>query len=95
MSKLGDNLPHYPRNGCNWYSTVLQHDTLSYDYQNWVLTGSKGAPPSTDEENYDFIKRVWSENNFKSLKDLLVYYNEAEAGPLVKACEALMGCFRT
>ena len=57
--------------------------------------GSKGAPPNTGEENYDLIKRVWNENNFNSLKDLLIYYNEADVGPLVKACEVLMGCFTT
>ena len=34
---------------------------------------------------YEFVKKIWKEKEWKTLKDMLIYYNVMDCGPFVEA----------
>ena len=73
-----DKLDHteLPPFGSAWFSSVKNENVLN--------DGLK--PP---EENYASVLMTWSEHNMKTFQDYLVYYNNLDCGPFVKAVENL------
>lgn len=45
-------------------------------------------------EKYEELKSVWEENNMKSVRDLLSWYNCLDCGPLLEGCLRLRDYFR-
>jgi len=41
-------------------------------------------------EEYQLVQRTWEEKNWKSLKDLLIYYNNLDVGLFAKAVKNLL-----
>jgi|GEM_PF-4743404 len=50
------------------------------------LTESNISP-----SEYEFVKNVWQENNWKTLKDMLIYYNIMDCEPFVEAVSKMLG----
>ena len=73
-----DKLDHteLPPFGSAWFSS-LKNDSVLND-------GLK-----TPEENYAAVQQVWRENDMQTFQDYLVYYNNLDCGPFVKAVEHL------
>ena len=86
--KLSEQLPPYP--GEAWYSSLKDKDVLGEEYEQFVANGSNGTPPLTGQEKYDAIRRMWNENGWTSMKDLLCHYNNADVFPFVKAVSIMM-----
>ena len=45
-------------------------------------------------EDYDYLKTVWRDNNMKTLKDFLIWYNNLDVGPFVEAVEKLQSFYQ-
>ena len=45
---------------------------------------SNTNPIQTDEDS-DHLKDIWNQNNMKTFKDYLIYYNNLDTGPFVIA----------
>ena len=91
FERLNDPLPEYP--GESWYSDIKSCDLLNAAHDEWSRAGKQGPAPKTGEENYQYIKEVWNEKGFKSLKCMLRYYNALDVKPMVDACAQLMKQF--
>ena len=39
---------------------------------------------------YEFVKKVWKEKEWKTLKDMLIYYNVMDCGPFVEAVDKML-----
>ena len=50
-------------------------------------------PPNTKEENYEFCKKVWEENDMQNFSDYLSYYNNKDVGPFVHAVSNLQSFY--
>ena len=37
------------------------------------------------EDEYNLVKQTWQENNWQTLRDLLIFYNMIDVGPFVEA----------
>ena len=83
FEKLNEQLPPYP--GEAWYSTLKDKDILDDEYQQYCKNGMKGDRPLSGEEKYQQIQRLWEANGWNSMKDLLIFYNNADVEPFVKA----------
>jgi len=46
-------------------------------------------------EDYNYCRKIWVENNMKTLKDLLIYYNNADCTGFVKALQKQNESLRT
>ena len=44
------------------------------------ITNSNISP-----SEYEFVKKIWKEKEWKTLKDMLIYYNVMDCGPFVEA----------
>ena len=90
-----------------FYSTLKQCNILEVDYLEYQKLLSSGKsieealiclsleiPPLTKEENYKHCQEVWKENNMKTMKDWLCFYNKLDVLPFVKAVEALQNFYR-
>ena len=42
------------------------------------------------EEKYEFVKTVWMEKNWKSIRDMLLYYNICDYQPFIEAVSKLL-----
>lgn len=89
---LNDPLPAYDSE--SWISTLKGGNVLAQEWDNWKLNGKKGREPATGRENYELVCKVWKEANMKTLRDLLIYYNERDSLPLLLACDKLQNCFK-
>ena len=86
--KLNEQLPPYP--GDAWYSSLKDKDILADEYEQFVANGSKGNPPQTGQQKYDAIKRMWEEKGWRTMKDLLIFYNNADVFPFVQALNIML-----
>ena len=64
-----------------FYSSLKRHNLLNLD--------GKG------QDNYKRLQNVWNENNMQSLQDLLVWYNNFDVSPFVKAVQKLQQFYYT
>ena len=89
VKRLSDKtLPPYPSEA--WYSTLKDVDLLNEEFEEWERGGSKGERPLTGVENYENIVNMWEEKGWETLADLLMYYNNMDCLPFVKAVEKMM-----
>ena len=86
--KLGEQLPPYP--GEAWYSSLKDKDILDDEYNQFIASGANGTPPPTGQEKYDAIKRQWQDKGWTSMRDLLMYYNNADVFPFVQAVNIML-----
>ena len=89
FEKLNEQLPPYPSDA--WFSTLKDKDILADEYEQYLANGEKGKRPLTGEEKYRKIQELWQEQGWSSMKDLLIYYNNADVGPFVNAAAIMMG----
>ncbi|RUS83075.1 hypothetical protein EGW08_009161 [Elysia chlorotica] len=47
------------------------------------------------QENYDFLCQVWRENGMRSLRDLLIWYNNKDTRPFIEALEKQCNFYKT
>lgn len=80
-----ENLPPYDA----FYSTLKRRNTLEEEVIKWKEGGSKGSQPPSGEDNYRLLLRVWHEQGMKTLRDLLIWYNNKDTGPFVTAVEKM------
>ena len=78
FNDLQQGLPHM--NSYLWFSSVKQKSLLD-DGQDTI------------QNNYNLIKQKWDECNMKTLKDLLILYNNCDCGPFVTALESFQNIF--
>lgn len=70
-----------------------------YEYiKDWTQLEETKLPPkeafysslkneAISTENYEFCQRVWQENNMKTMKDFLIWYNNKDVEPFIEALE--------
>ena len=87
--KLNEQLPPYP--GEAWYSSLKDKDILDEEYSQFIASGANGTPPPTGQEKYEMIKQQWRDNGWTTMRDLLIYYNNADVFPFVQALNIMMG----
>ena len=59
---------------------ALEHPCVpSYEAFFSEITNSNIFP-----SEYDFVKKVWKEKEWKTLKDMLIYHSEMDCGPFVE-----------
>ena len=81
ISKLDySELPKYE---C-FFSSLKNNNVLSEEFDKWNGIGDQ---PKTGFENYTDLLSIWKEQKMKTFKDFLVYYNNKDVGPFVKAIE--------
>ena len=70
------SLPPYPSPA--WYSSLKEVDLLEEEYENWDKGGRKGEKSLTGVENYAIICNMWEQKGWKTMSDLLTYYNDMD-----------------
>ena len=70
-----------PPLGKAWYSKVKRRNVLD-DVEN------------TPDDNYEWLQQVWVEHNMNTFKDFLVWYNNLDVGPFVKAVKSLYSFYQ-
>ena len=80
-------LPPYPSQ--DWVSSLKSRDLLNYEYEEWEKHGKNGVAPKTGNENYEMVKSTWEEKGWATMKDYLIYYNNCDTLPFVKAVNKL------
>ena len=87
------SLPPYPSTA--WYSTIKGEDILHSEYRVWEKQGNTSLPkPKTGHEKYEIIKQTWQENNWTTIKDYLIYYNNLDTEPFVLAVEKMLSMYK-
>ena len=74
-----EGFPHYDA----FFSTLKGHNTLE-----------EGLGLQAGLENYAALRRTWSQRGMKTLRDLLVYYNNMDVAPFLKALANQLTTFR-
>lgn len=85
-------LPPYPSEG--WFSSLKSRDLLNYEFEQWEVKGKKGPPPKSGIEYYQMIKDTWDLKGWRTMKDYLIYYNNCDTIPFVKAVNKLREMYR-
>ena len=88
FEKLDEQLPPYP--GEAWHSSLKDIDILADEYTQYVKGGRQGVAPLTGQQKYQAIQQQWVDNGWSSMKDLLMFYNNADVIPFVKATTIMM-----
>ena len=73
-------LPNYD---C-FFSTLKNTNVLSEEIDKW---NGIGEQPKCGKDNYNDLLNIWKTENMKTFKDFLIYYNNKDVGPFVKAIE--------
>ena len=74
----------------SFFSDLKGYNSLEEEEIAWKEAGSpEGKPYTSGKENYAMVCRTWKENNFKTLEDLLRFYNLRDVCPLSKAVESM------
>ena len=74
FKKLNDKLPEMNSRG--WYSSIHNKSVLADE-------------ESTIEDNYNIVQTIWRERGMKTLKDLLIVYNNQDTIGLIKVAEIM------
>ena len=70
-----------------FYSSIKEGNTLHLEFENFLKNGSKGIKPQTGFEKYRELQTIWNINKMQTFKDFLIYYNEKDVVPFIKAVE--------
>ena len=70
-----------------FYSSLKGVNTLNMEYQKFIDNEEKGIAPKNGEEEYKNLKKIWSAKKMKNFKDFLIFYNETDVVPFVRAVE--------
>lgn len=46
--------------------------------------------PLTGKENYENLQQIWRDNDMKTFKDFLIYYNNLDVLPFISASEKML-----
>jgi hypothetical protein len=79
FSDLNNSLPHM--NSHLWYSSVKQKSLLDDGVD-------------SIETDYKLIKKIWDDYGMRTLRDLLVVYNNSDCGPFITAVESFQNIFQ-
>ena len=86
--KLNEQLPPYP--GEAWYSSLKDKDILDEEHNQFIASGANGTPPLTGQQKYEMIQQQWRDNGWSTMRDLLIYYNNADVFPFVQALNIML-----
>lgn len=89
------SLPPYD----SFYSTLKKTNTLEAEYNTYhsllvkhnnntqatLKTMNLNSIPKTGPQNYADLQQMWIENNWKTVRDFLEMYNNADVGPFIDA----------
>ena len=50
--------------------------------------------PCTLEENYRYLQEMWQKHSMRSLRDLLIWYNNLDVGPFVEAVQCMLQFYK-
>lgn len=70
-----------------WFDAVEKLNHPSLPSHDAFFSSIKDA--NISEEEYQFCRHVWSENGMSTFQDFLVWYNNLDVGPFVRAVENL------
>ena len=65
------------------YCTSL--DVLNEGVPSHEAFYSDSKKTNISEDEYNLVKQIWRENNWQTLRDLLIFYNMIDVGPFVEA----------
>lgn len=74
----------------SFYSELKGFNVLEEEELEWKQRGAIASSPYTSgKDNYSMVKKVWRDNDFRTLEDLLRFYNLRDVVPLSKAVESM------
>ena len=79
------HLPAYE----DFYSNLKNKNTLEISDKKSKEETEKISAKEVGEENYKHLQHVWKEQNMTSFRDFLVYYNNLDVAPFIKAVEKM------
>ena len=79
------HLPAYE----DFYSVLKNKNTLEISDKKSKEETEKISAKEVGEENYKHLQHVWKEQNMSSFRDFLIYYNNLDVAPFIKAVEKM------
>jgi hypothetical protein len=73
-----------------FYSNLKKINVLEANHNTWLKNGKKGHEPSTGLENYEYLNTLWQTNEWRTLADLLRWYNNLDCSGFVSAVENML-----
>lgn len=75
-----------------WFDDIDKLNYASLPSHDDFYSSHKGK--NITVEQYEECRRVWEENNMKTFRDFLIYYNESDVGPFLTALTNNWGVFK-
>ena len=71
-------------------------NVLEEEYLNWEKRedNTDELPPPTGQELYNSLLKIWNDNDMKTFRDFLIYYNNLDTKPCVQAVVLLQDYYR-
>ena len=72
-----------------FYSKLKNCNVLNAEHEEWISGGSKGTEPSTGENKYMELLKIWEEKGMTLFEHFLQHYANLDTGPFVSGAEKL------
>ena len=77
-----------------FFSELKNANTLGEEFSLWEKAGSCGIPPEKGEEKYRSLQKIWRDEEMRTIKDFLIYYNNLDVKPFVEALKNFQTFYR-